>query len=87
MNNFLRTLSYVSLAYLVCLLAAGLAGLDPRHPGVFVLAVLLALYADALDAGLRLPRLVWQSPAMFRNAGLFLKWGDRRWRLVRVTVR
>lgn len=87
MNSLLRVTSYVSLAYLICLLAAGLAGLAPDHPAVFGLAVLLALYADALESGLRLPRLVWQSPLLFKNAGLFLKFGDRRWRLLLVVVR
>lgn len=84
MNNMLRVTSYVALAYALCLLAAGLAGLDQTHPAVFTLAVFLALYADALDAGMRLPRLRWQSPRCSRNPGLFFQWGDHRWRLVRL---
>lgn len=27
-------------------------------------------------------RLIWQSPRLFRNAGLFLKWRNRRIRLL-----
>jgi hypothetical protein len=27
-------------------------------------------------------RLIWQSPKLFRNAGLFLKVGHRRFRLI-----
>lgn len=27
-------------------------------------------------------RLIWQSPRLFRNAGLFIKFGNRRFRLL-----
>lgn len=51
------------------------------------LGVLIGAYDGALDDGWPLPRLVWQTPSMYRNAGLFLKIGDQRWRLFSVSSR
>jgi hypothetical protein len=81
------------LHYLVILLgllmAASIVGLnfDQTWPMVFGFGLLVGAYSHALDDGIPLPRLIWQSPRLYRNAGLFLKMGDRRWWLVSVNSR
>ena len=87
MKNLFEFFHYVCALYLVTLLAAVLTGAHTSLAGCLLMAGAVALYCVLLDAGVRLPRLVWQSPKLFRNSGLFLKCGDRRWRLVRVQVR
>jgi hypothetical protein len=87
MNNLLRAMISVCIICWVCAIAAALSGIEPDRPVVWLVAGLIALYSLSLDAGLRLPRLIWQSPQLFGNAGLFLKFGDRRWRLVRIIVK
>jgi hypothetical protein len=71
----------------VVMVAAVLTGGEAFGATTLCIGLLVGLYSAALDAGVTLPRLVWQSPALFRNAGLFLKWGDRRWRLLRVPLK
>ena len=66
------------------MVAAVLTGGQALGASTLCLGLLVGLYSASLEHGMRLPRLVWQSPALSRNAGLFLKWGDRRWRLLRV---
>ena len=74
----------------VCLaavmVAAVLTGGQAFSATTLFIGVLVGLYSAGLEDGLRLPRLVWQSPSLYRNAGLFLKCGDRRWRLLRVPL-
>jgi hypothetical protein len=33
-----------------------------------------------------MPKLIWQSPKLFRYAGLYLKIGNKRYRIFRVGV-
>jgi hypothetical protein len=33
------------------------------------------------------PKLIWQSPKLFYYAGLFLKLGDKRYRIIKVGQR
>lgn len=33
---------------------------------------------------MQLPKLIWQSPKMFKYAGLFLKIGNKRYRVFKV---
>lgn len=86
MKRFNAYMFHVAVALWVAIAASWVAtGQDIGHPGLVLLVIFLGLYGAALDDGVRfVPRLVWQSPALFRNAGLFLKCGDRRWRLLRV---
>lgn len=87
MNRGHRFAIHVGVCLAVVMVAAVLTGAKAFSAGTLGLGLLVGLYSAALEDGVRLPRLVWQSPAMFRNAGLFLKCGDRRWRLLRVPLK
>lgn len=87
MKNLVAFIHFVCVIYLVVLLADVLTGAALSLEACLLMACGVALYLSALEAGLRLPRLVWQSPRLFRNSGLFLKCGDRRWRLLRWMTR
>lgn len=83
MNRINLYLWHVSLSIWVFVAAGFLLQVESPPAWIKLAPYLLGLYSAALADGMRLPKLVWQSPALFRNSGVFLKCGDRRWRLLR----
>ncbi|MDB5938558.1 MAG: hypothetical protein JWP77_922 [Polaromonas sp.] len=63
----LRFAAHAGACLAVVMLAACLNGEEPLAWSTWAIGLALGVYSAGLEAGWRLPRLVWQSPALFRN--------------------